>query len=77
VSTPGKPPPGSVGGRVPDDAEYAFARALHEYKLRNNRLYPTCSEVLAVLVALGYRRVAPPSPLPTLKDVRTHHHHEE
>lgn len=46
------------------DAERQFMLALDRYKRVNDRPYPTCREVLAVLVSLGYRQVAPAEPLP-------------
>ena len=41
--------------------EAAFGQALDHYKRHAQRPYPTYSEVLAVLRALGYRRVQPPA----------------
>jgi len=45
-------------------AEIEFMRAMDEYKRRSGRPFPTWSEVLEVLVALGYRKVADPTELP-------------
>ena len=39
-------------------------KAMDQYKRDNRRPFPTWSEVLEVLRALGYRKVADPSPLP-------------
>jgi hypothetical protein len=39
-------------------------RAMDHYKRENRRPFPTWSEVLEVLYALGYRRVATPIALP-------------
>lgn len=36
--------------------EVEFMRALDEYKRRNHRNFPTCSEILEVLKGLGYRK---------------------
>jgi hypothetical protein len=36
--------------------EIEFMRALDEYKRRNGRMFPTCSEVLEVIKALGYEK---------------------
>jgi hypothetical protein len=36
--------------------EEEFARAIHTYKIECRRPYPTWSEVLQILLALGYRR---------------------
>ena len=38
--------------------------ALQEYKRRSGRMFPTWSEVLEVLRALGYRKVAETTALP-------------
>lgn len=39
------------------DDEIEFMRALDEYKRANGRMFPTCSEILEVIRALGYERV--------------------
>lgn len=36
--------------------EIEFMRALEDYKRRNGRMFPTCSEVLEVVRSLGYTR---------------------
>lgn len=41
--------------------EVEFAKAIDTYKRRNRRPYPTAREVLAVAIALGYRKTAPPA----------------
>lgn len=41
---------------TPDEIE--FMSAIDEYKRRSRRQFPTCSEYLEVLIALGYRKVA-------------------
>lgn len=54
------------GRRNPLTAEYLdytqdeveFMMAMDRYKADNHRPFPTCSEVLAVLVSLGYRKSA-------------------
>jgi hypothetical protein len=46
------------------DDEIEFMRAMDQYKRDNRRPFPTWSEVLEVLRALGYRRVAEPTALP-------------
>src|SRR5262245_2516916 len=48
------------------DEEIAFMKAMDQYKRDNRRPFPTWSEVLEVLRALGYRRVAEPTALPGL-----------
>lgn len=45
------------------DAEADFGLTLDAYKRLAHRPHPTYGEVLAVIVALGYRLVAPPAPL--------------
>jgi hypothetical protein len=47
-----------------NDEEIAFMKAMDQYKRDNRRPFPTWSEVLQVLLALGYRRVAERGPLP-------------
>jgi len=48
------------------DEEIAFMKAMDQYKRDNHRPFPTWSEVLEVLRALGYRQVAEPTVLPGL-----------
>src|SRR6516165_10657858 len=48
------------------DDEISFMRAMDQYKRDNRRPFPTWSEVLEVLRALGYRKVAEPTALPGL-----------
>src|ERR1700746_3258503 len=48
------------------DEEIAFMKAMDQYKRDNRRPFPTWSEVLEVLRALGYRKVADPGPMPGL-----------
>lgn len=38
--------------------ELEFMRAVDEYKRKNRRMFPTCSELLEVLRDLGYQKVA-------------------
>ena len=42
-----------------NDDETAFMKAMERYKRENRRPFPTWSEVLEVLVSLGYRKVEP------------------
>lgn len=49
-----------------NDDEIGFMRAMDQYKRDNRRPFPTWSEVLEVLRALGYRKVAQPSLMPGL-----------
>ncbi len=45
------------------DEQFEFMMAIDEYKRANARPFPTWTEVLEVIKALGYRRVAEPQPL--------------
>src|SRR5499427_10282093 len=49
------------------DEEIAFMKAMDQYKRANRRPFPTWSEVLEVLRALGYRKVAEPTALPGIQ----------
>jgi hypothetical protein len=44
------------------DEEWEFIKALDEYKKRYKKPFPSWSETLALIRALGYRKVAPPGP---------------
>src|SRR5262249_44898560 len=46
------------------DDEIEFMKAMDQYKRANRRPFPTWSEVLEVLHALGYRKVEAAGPLP-------------
>ena len=46
------------------DEEILFMKAMDQYKRDNRRPFPTWSEVLEVLRALGYRKVAEPTAMP-------------
>jgi hypothetical protein len=48
------------------DEEIIFMKAMDQYKRANRRPFPTWSEVLEVLRALGYRKVEEPTALPGL-----------
>lgn len=45
------------------DEQFEFLMAIDEYKRANTRPFPTWTEVLEVIKALGYRKVAEPEPL--------------
>jgi hypothetical protein len=45
------------------DEQFEFLMAIQEYKNKNARLFPTWTEVLEVIKALGYRKVADPQSL--------------
>jgi hypothetical protein len=49
------------------DDEIDFMKAMDQYKRSNRRPFPTWSEVLEVLRALGYRKVAEPTALPGIQ----------
>lgn len=40
------------------DLEVEFMQAMDEYKRSSGRMFPTCSEILEVVINLGYRKVA-------------------
>lgn len=42
------------------DEQFEFIMAINEYKSLNKRPFPTWTEVLDVITALGYRKVAEP-----------------
>jgi hypothetical protein len=42
------------------DEQFTFLMAIDEYKKKNSRPFPTWTEVLEVIKALGYRKVAEP-----------------
>jgi hypothetical protein len=48
------------------DEEIIFMKAMDQYKRDNRRPFPTWSEVLEVLSALGYRKVADATAMPGL-----------
>jgi hypothetical protein len=48
------------------EEEIIFMKAMDQYKRANRRPFPTWSEVLEVLRALGYRKVEAATPLPGL-----------
>lgn len=43
------------------DEQFAFLQAVNEYKKVNNRPFPSWSEVLDIVKAMGYRMVAEPT----------------
>ncbi len=45
------------------DEQFEFLMAIDEYKRKNQRPFPTWTEVLEVIKAIGYRKVAEPQPL--------------
>jgi len=49
------------------DEQFEFLMAIDEYKRSNGRPFPTWTEVLEVIKAIGYRKVAEPQPLKSFK----------
>ena len=49
------------------DEQFDFLMAIDEYKRKNTRPFPTWTEVLDVIKALGYRKVAEPQSLEQTK----------
>ena len=45
------------------DEQFEFVMAVDQYKKLNNRPFPSWTEVLELIKALGYRKVAEPSSL--------------
>ncbi len=45
------------------EEQFEFLMAIDEYKRKNTRPFPTWTEVLEVIKALGYRKVAEPQSL--------------
>jgi hypothetical protein len=52
------------------EEQFAFLMAIDEYKKKNSRPFPTWTEVLEVIKALGYRRVAEPQSFEQLKKTK-------
>jgi hypothetical protein len=44
--------------------EWEFVAAVAAYQKRWGRRYPSWREAFHILISLGYRKVAPPTPLP-------------
>lgn len=62
----------NVGAGFTDD-EIEFMKAVDQYKRDNHRPFPTWSEVLMILRALGYEKVKPPTPNPAVEQGASHH----
>lgn len=45
------------------DEQFEFLMAIEEYKKANAKPFPTWTEILEVMKAMGYRKVAEPQPL--------------
>jgi len=50
-----------------NDDETLFMKTMERYKRENRRPFPTWSEVLEVLISMGYRKVEPQGDLPGIK----------
>lgn len=62
------------------DEQFEFLMAVDEYKRKNQRPFPTWTEVLEVIKALGYRKVAEPGslkPASPLAPERSHGNRDE
>lgn len=53
------------------DEQFEFLMAIDEYKRKNTRPFPTWTEVLEVIKALGYRKVAESQPLAEAAQIDT------
>ena len=53
------------------DEQFDFLMAIDEYKRTNTRPFPTWTEVLEVIKALGYRKVAESQPLAEASESNT------
>jgi hypothetical protein len=47
--------------------QFEFLMAIDQYKRANQRPFPTWTEVLEILKAIGYRKVAEPQPLESFR----------
>lgn len=50
-----------------NDEQFEFLMAIDQYKRANQRPFPTWTEVLEVIKALGYRKVAEPQSLESFR----------
>ena len=57
-------------GNMSDD-QFEFLMAIDQYKRINNRPFPTWTEVLEIINAMGYRKVAEPQELASFKKGET------
>mgnify|MGYP006304273721 CR=1 FL=1 len=49
------------------DEQFDFLMTIDRYKRQNRRPFPTWTEVLEVIKAMGYRKVADPQPLESFR----------
>ncbi len=54
------------------DEQFEFLMAIDQYKRVNDKPFPTWTEVLEVIKAMGYRKVAEPQPLATFSSQQQH-----
>lgn len=54
-----------------NDEEIAFMHAIDEYKRQSGRMFPTCSEILEVIRAMGYVRLGEAPQAPTASEDAT------
>lgn len=59
----------STGDRIYDDDESEFLRAMAAYIARTGRRFPSWTETLGVVKALGYSRPVPPVLTPKADDL--------
>lgn len=53
-----------------NDEQFEFIMAIDKYKKVNNRPFPSFTEILEILKALGYRKVADVTPLNEMGKVK-------
>ncbi len=58
-------------GQMNDD-QFEFLMAMDQYKKQNQKPFPTWTEVLEVIWALGYRKVEEPQSLKSFKKEQEH-----
>ena len=51
-----------------NDEQFEFLMTIDRYKRENRRPFPTWTEILEVIKAMGYRKVAEPQSLEAMKD---------
>lgn len=51
-----------------NDEQFEYLKAIEEYKRVNKKPFPTFTEILEITKALGYRKVADPKPISSLKN---------
>ena len=51
-----------------NDEQFIFLMAIDKYKRQNNKPFPSWTEVLEVVKAIGYRKVAEPQSIDSFKE---------